>query len=197
MRLEIENQDHDGIEDEIGRAISNMTLAETCDFTDEPEMVSTEGIHVFATSMKNLSNDNFLANLDSLCWKYLVADEGSARVVAEVDLACNEDGELHMVEVKEESSGLAEALDFAAVSEQLREGTYFARVLLVPEIQISALWLSGKPDIFYLLPSPFHTMEITRGITASQFRAEMQGIFNELPEKFLVDPSDDDPDRVP
>ena len=109
---------------------------------------ASQPIQLFMLKLSDITDDNFLKNAVSIGWRYLIVGAGPIAVA----------------DVKESGSGapprfgslirgsiaerLEQAADLAARRYGAEPSTFEVRILEIPSLYITALWLHGPREIF-------------------------------------------------
>jgi hypothetical protein len=114
-----------------------------------PKIRATQPMQLFMLQADDISGPDFVKNARPAGWRYLIFDDGPiavADVTSDAKLERPRFGSLIRGPM---ASRLAEAAELAAKHYEAAPAAYEARVLEIPSLYISALWLHGHRDVLF------------------------------------------------
>ena len=102
----------------------------------------------YLVKLSDLTDVNFLAKAVQIGWRYLIVGAGPA-TIADVKQAQSGDPSFDSLIHGDFADRLAQAADLAAQQYGAQPEEFEARILEIPSIYMSALWLHGPRDVFF------------------------------------------------
>lgn len=112
-----------------------------------PTAASQHPIPVYVLEPGSLTSGRGLADAHQVGWRYLVYGPKSVGI-ADIDDAGGGHPQFNGFSGGERARALNAALAFAEEKYQAGSATYEARILEVPALYTSAVWLAGQSDVF-------------------------------------------------
>lgn len=136
----------------VGRAVSDLMARGPNAFSPRggaAGMQATQPIRLFMLKSSDIKDASFLKEATPIGWRYLILGQGPAAVadVSETSGLRQPDfGSLIRGPIAER---LGQAAELAEHKYEADPSTFEARILEIPSLYITALWLHGPRDIFF------------------------------------------------
>jgi chitosanase len=105
----------------------------------------------YLVKLNDLTDVNFLAKAVQIGWRYLIVGAGPA-AIADVKQAQSGEPSFDSLIHGDFADRMAQATDLAAQQYEAHPDEFEARILEIPSIYMSALWLHGPRDVFFSMP---------------------------------------------
>lgn len=102
----------------------------------------------YLVKLNDLTDVNFLAKAVQIGWRYLIVGSGPA-VIADVKQAQSGEASFDSLIHGDFADRLSQAANLAAQEYETQPEAFEARILEIPSIYMSALWLHGIRDVFF------------------------------------------------
>ena len=109
---------------------------------------ASQPVRLFTIGFDDITSDRFLDSAVPVGWRYLIVDGGPI-AVADVKESASGGTAFSSLIRGPIAEGLSEAADLASKKYDNDSGNYEVRVLEIPSLYISTLWLHGTREVFF------------------------------------------------